>query len=97
MGKKRVLLGFVPTVDFVDEEDRLPADFVPTLAGPLDYLANFRYAGCYRAKVLERRSGGLSNDCGEGRLAAAGLSPKNRGAKAVFFDGLAEQRPGADY
>jgi hypothetical protein len=76
MREQRVLLGFVPAMDFVDEEDCADVVEFAALARLGDNTAQFGHAGEHRAESLEVGFCASGDDLGEGGFPAAGWPPK---------------------
>ena len=67
----------------------------PPHPGPLHDLADLFQRGHYRREAHEGPRGGLLDEPGEGGLTAAGRAPEDGAREAVFFEGLARRRVGA--
>ena len=97
MGQEGVLLGLVPAVDLVDEEDGLLLVEAAALEGFVDDITQLGFAGQHGGEGLEVGLGLVGDDHGEGGLAGAGRPPEEDGGEeAVGLDGAAEQLAGAE-
>ena len=96
IGEEDVLLGFVESVDFVDEEDGADAGGLEAIGGAGDDAAHIRDAALDAAEALETGFGGLGDDLGQGGFADAGRAEEDDRGDAVGLDGAAEELAGAE-
>ena len=90
MRQKRILLGFVEAMDFIDEDDRPRAVLLGALGIGHDLL-DFLDAGEHGGELDELSLGEAGDDLRQGSLARPRRSPENDGADVVAFD-LGPQR-----
>ena len=76
VGQKRVLLGFVEAVDFVDEQDGAPAQ-APQPLGIGHHRFDFLDAAQHRAEGDELAARDAGDQLGQRGLADAGRAPQN--------------------
>ena len=96
MRQQGVLLRLVPAVDLIDEQNGLLPVLLAPLPRPLDHLAHIGDAGGDRAVVLEGGPRRAGDDLRQGRFAAAGRPPEDRGGQLVALDGAPQQRARPD-
>ena len=97
MRQQGILLGLVPAVDFVHEQDGFLLVHAPALEGGIDDILQFGLAGQHRRKGLEMGLGLVGDDLGQGGLAGAGRPPQDDGREQpVGLDGAPQQLAGAD-
>jgi hypothetical protein len=73
--QERILLSFVESVDFVDEQDCAELQ-VPVLSGVLDYAFNIFLPACHGRKLGKLSVDLLGDYTGQCRLACAGRTPE---------------------
>ena len=76
IGQERVLLRFVETADFIDEQQRAAAH-AAAVQSAFEYLAEIRNAGEDGRNRLELQIGVLGQQAGKRRFAAAGRAPED--------------------
>ena len=92
MGEQGVLLGFVPAVDFIHEQEGAFAVHLAPLDGLPDDLAQAGFAVQHGGEGLEMRLGLVGDDGGEGGFARARRPPQDDGGEqAVGFNGAAQE------
>ncbi len=97
MRQERILLGFVPAVDFIHEEDGFFLVQPAALEGGFDDVPELALSGQDRRKGLEMGFGLVGDDLGQGGLAGAGRSPQYDGREQpVGLDGAAQEFAWAD-
>ena len=69
-----ILLGFIKTVDFINEQDCILSVHLLPVAGALQYFPKHGYIGQYAAGALKPAVGGLGYDFRQGGFSAAGRS-----------------------
>lgn len=90
-----VLLGFVETVDLVDEKEGGLAGVGEAVGGSGEHPAHLGDIGFDAAQAFEPAAGLAGDDLGERGFARAGWSVKDRGLDAIGFDaGAPEQLSG---
>ena len=94
--QKSVLLGFVETVDLVDEKNSAAPMKLTLLARLFDDLADLAHTGQHGGKLHEMGQGGTGQKTGQGRFAAARRPPEDHGKDPVPGHGVADQGPGSD-
>ena len=95
VGQEGVLLGFVETVNLIDEQDGAGMH-ARSLGGRHHYLLDFLDAAHHCGEFNEGRLGGFGDDFGERGFADAGRTPKNHGACIVVLDLHAEGLAGTE-
>jgi hypothetical protein len=83
-------LGFVETVNFVDEQNRAQIQ-VPILAGVFDDSLNILFAGCNSRKFNKFSLHFISDNPRQGSFASAGWAPKYQANRFAFGDYLPQQ------
>src|SRR5207248_10515336 len=89
-GKQCILLRLVEAVDLIEEENRPLAVRAEALACAREHLPDLRHRRRHSGQLLEGRTGGVSDDARDGRLAAAGRTVENGGRHTVLLDREAE-------
>ncbi len=95
MREKRILLGLVETVNFVDKDDGAMAG-AGFLLGHGHDLLDFLDAGENGAEGDELGTRQARNEARESGLAAAGRAPEEHGAKIVIFNLHAKRFAGTE-
>jgi hypothetical protein len=93
--QERVLLGFVPTVDFIEKEDRFFA-FEKVLARFRDDLGEVLLFAYDAREMEEFGVDGFGNEVCQTRFSGSRRSPENHGNETSRFENLANGRPFAD-
>ena len=83
--QKRILLGFVPTVDFVEKQDGALA-FQKILSGLRDYLRQILLFADDSGKVEEFRVNGFGYEVGETGFPSSRRPPENHGNEPSGFE-----------
>ena len=79
MRQQGILLGLVPAMDFIHEQDGLFLVHAPAFEGRIDDILQFGLAGQHGRKGLEMGLGLVGDDLGQGGLAGAGRAPQDDG------------------
>ena len=95
MRKKSVLLGFIETVNFVDEKNGASLK-IPILAGALNDGFDIFFAGGHGGDFDEVGIEFVGEDAGKGGFAGTWRAPKNQVDRLAFFDDLGENFAVAD-
>ena len=88
--QKRILLGFVKAVDFINEKNRSTIHS-QILLGPFDGLPHVSNAGRNGTESNKIGFGFSGDETGQCGFADPGRPPKNHGHEIVVFDGFPEQ------
>ena len=75
------MLGLVPTVNLIDEQDRAFAIQLAVLDGFIDHFAQARFAIEYGRKGFEVRLRLVGDHLGQGGFSRSGRSPENDRSK----------------
>ena len=89
--QQHVLLGFVETVDLVDEKDRRLAPQLAPGAGLVDFRPDFGDVGFHAVDGFEAGAGRPRDHAGKGGFASARRSVKNQRREPVRLDRPAQQ------
>src|SRR5690606_33602477 len=96
VGQKRVLLGLVPAVNFVDEQGGALAIQLAPLAGHVNRLANLLDPGQDGVDGDEVAARAVGDDHSQRRLARARRAIEDERRKLVGLNGAAQQAAGTD-
>lgn len=96
VGEQSILLGFVETMDFVDEQNRrlVPKSLIGACG--FNFGPDFCDVGFDAVERFESGPGGSGDHAGEGGFARSGWSVENEGGEAVGFDGPPEEFAGSE-